>query len=213
MNVVALVPVSERTGQFGDISPVPLLDPVLDNLLTSGCIDLVGLVVASSEVDTITAAIDISGKPIQVISVEESAFESTYSIVANALRVISADFADLSAVLVHTPRHAFAPPELVRRVVEQVRAGAPSVVPVLPCTDTVKELDESDVIMDTPDRATLRVTQSPMGFAPGLWDSGQDVWRRLPAGTRTIPGHPAARAIRTSFDLAFARDSSTNLDG
>jgi 2-C-methyl-D-erythritol 4-phosphate cytidylyltransferase len=98
---------------------------------------------------------------------------------------------------------------LISRVVDEVRAGAPAVVPVLPCTDTVKELDESGVIIATPDRSTLRVAQSPIGFAANLWrDQQQDGWRDLPPGARTIPGHPAARAIRTAFDLAFAKDGS-----
>jgi 2-C-methyl-D-erythritol 4-phosphate cytidylyltransferase len=154
--------------------------------------------------------IEFAGKPIHVIGVEKSAFESMHSIVAAALPAIESD---VSIVLVHGPRHAFAPPELIRRVVDEIRAGAPSVVPVLPCTDTVKELDASGVIIDTPDRTTLRVTQSPIGFTADLrpgrepWD--QQPWERLPPGTRTIPGHPAARAIRTRFDLAFAKDSGS----
>ncbi|HEY4456296.1 MAG TPA: hypothetical protein VGN81_18430, partial [Pseudonocardiaceae bacterium] len=61
----------------------------------------------------------------------------------------------------------------------------------------------------TPDRSTLRVTQSPVGFAATLWrEEQQSTWRDLPPGARTIPGHPAARAIRTAFDLAFAKDGS-----
>lgn len=210
MSVVALVPVTGRTGQFGDIlvpeieqpafAEFPLLEPVLRNLFAAGCIDLVALVVRSSEMD------EFAGVPAQVIGIDESAFASTYSIVANALSAIPVS--DVSVVLVHEQRHAFAPAELVRRVVKEIQTGAPAVVPVLPCTDTVKELDAGGVIIDTPDRATLRVTQSPIGFAARHWrDQPANPWRQLPPGARTIPGHPAARAIRTSFDLAFARDS------
>ncbi|HJP79791.1 MAG TPA: 2-C-methyl-D-erythritol 4-phosphate cytidylyltransferase [Pseudonocardiaceae bacterium] len=204
MTVVALVPTG-RTGQFGDIS---LLEPALRNLLASDCIDLVALVTASSDVDEIKNA--LTGPPIQVIGIEQTAFESTNSMIAAALPAISISGSSaISAVLVHPPRHAYAPPELVRRVVDEVRAGAVAVVPVLPCTDTVKELDSSGVIIDTPDRTTLRVTQSPIGFAASLW-SGEEpgTWRRLPPGARTIAGHPAARAIRTAFDLVFAKDSA-----
>lgn len=210
MIVVALVPSTGRTGQFGDIS---LLEPALRNLRASGCIDLVVVVTVSSEVDEIRKA--LTGPPIQVIGIERSAFESTNSMIASALRALSQSEPSvsvqtaISAVLVHTPRHAYAPPELVRRVVEDVHAGAVAIVPVLPCTDTVKALDESGVIIDTPDRTTLRVTQSPIGFAPNLWAGEQQgTWRRLPSGTRTIAGHPAARAIRTAFDLVFAKDSA-----
>jgi 2-C-methyl-D-erythritol 4-phosphate cytidylyltransferase len=214
MSVVALVPVTGRTGQFGDIfSPeieqpafaeFPLLAPVLHNLFAAGCIDLVALVVPSSQVD------EFAEVSVMVIGIDEHAFESTYSIVANALPAIpdSGISADVSVVLVHEQRHAFAPPELIRRVVAEIDAGAPAAVPVLPCTDTVKELDEAGVIIATPDRATLRVTQSPVGFAARLWRAEPEPapWHPLPPGARTVPGHPAARAIRTAFDLAFAKD-------
>jgi 2-C-methyl-D-erythritol 4-phosphate cytidylyltransferase len=203
MTVVALVPVTGRTGQFGDIASFSLLEPVLRNLDASGCIDLVFLVTASSDVDMHGDA------PILVVGIEQSAFATTNSLISNVLPTISVSRSELSAVLVHDPRHAFAPPELVGRVVAEVRAGAPAVVPVLPCTDTVKELDESGVIIATPDRSTLRVVQSPVGFAATLWREQHPMsWRDLPPGARTIPGHPAARAIRTAFDLAFAKDSS-----
>lgn len=211
MTVVALVPVTGRTGQFGDILD-SLLESVLNNLLAAGCVDLACVVVPSSEVDTVEKTITaFAGNPIHVIGVAKSAFESINSIVASALPAITSEVSgEVSTVLVHVPRHAYAPPELIRQVVAEVQAGAPSVVPVLPCTDTVKELDASGVIIDTPDRATLRVTQSPIGFAANLWpaQTGRPGWDRLPPGARTIPGHPAARAIRTSFDLAFARDSA-----
>jgi 2-C-methyl-D-erythritol 4-phosphate cytidylyltransferase len=202
MTVVALVPVTGRTGQFGDIADFSLLDPVLRNLDAAGCIDLIALVVASSQVD------EFADVPIPVIGIGQSAFESTNSLVAHALPAVSVSLSEVSVVLVHDVRHAFAPPELIRAVVEEVRTGVPAVVPVLPCTDTVKELDESGVIIDTPDRSTLRVTQSPVGFAATLWrEEHRDEWLRLPPGARTIAGHPAARAIRTAFDLAFAKSS------
>lgn len=217
MSVVALVPVTGRTGQFGDIltpgteQPVfaefPLLTPVLRNVFEADCIDLVAIVAPSSQVPS--SQVDgFADAPVAVIGIDERAFRSTYSIVANALPAIP-DSADVSVVLVHDQRHAFAPPKLIRAVVEEIRAGAPAVVPVLPCTDTVKELDEAGVIIDTPDRTTLRVTQSPIGFAARHWrEPVTQSWHQLPPGTRTIPGHPAARAIRTSFDLAFAKDGS-----
>ena len=184
MTVVALVPVTGRTGQFGDIAGIDLLQPVLRNLDASGCIDL-------------------------VLQIEKNVLMTTNSMIENALSTIAVPISEISVVLVHDPRHAFAPPELIGSVVAGVRAGAPAVVPALPCTDTVKELDESGVIIATPDRSTLRVAQSPIGFAASLWrEQHPNAWRHLPPGARTIPGHPAARAIRTAFDLVFAQDSA-----
>ncbi|HEX3784034.1 MAG TPA: 2-C-methyl-D-erythritol 4-phosphate cytidylyltransferase [Pseudonocardiaceae bacterium] len=241
MGVVALVPVAGPAGQFGPYSvpdigvanadaglsaavEIPLLAPILNNLFAVDCIDLVALVVPHSQIAETTSALsdtadranlaDRTGKAVEVIGVDESTFDSTYSIITKALDLLPKT---ASVVLVHQLRHAYAPPELIRAVVDAVLAGAPAAVPVLPCTDTVKQLDEVGVIIDTPDRTTLRVNQAPLGFdirhlngpdahlsSPARDTPGLN-W--FPSGARTVPGHPAARAIRTSFDLAFAQAS------
>lgn len=91
-------------------------------------------------------------------------------------------------VLVHDPRRAATPPDVVARVVQAVLDSGRAVVPVLPCTDTVKSLDDADVVIDTPDRVALRVLQSPIGYPAELISSGAVVPGTVPSGALTIDG-------------------------
>ncbi|MFC8599477.1 2-C-methyl-D-erythritol 4-phosphate cytidylyltransferase [Isoptericola sp. NPDC057191] len=84
---------------------------------------------------------------------------------------------DDDVVLVHDAARPLAPPQLVRRVVEAVRAGHRAVVPGLPVTDTVKRVAAGppaagglavERVLETPDRALLRAVQTPQGFDRGL---------------------------------------------
>ncbi|MGW8567797.1 2-C-methyl-D-erythritol 4-phosphate cytidylyltransferase [Isoptericola sp. NPDC055881] len=84
---------------------------------------------------------------------------------------------DDDVVLVHDAARPLAPPQLVRRVVEAVRAGHRAVVPGLPVTDTVKRVAAGppadgglavERVLETPDRALLRAVQTPQGFDRAL---------------------------------------------
>jgi 2-C-methyl-D-erythritol 4-phosphate cytidylyltransferase len=79
--------------------------------------------------------------------------------------------ADVDVVLVHDAARPFAPPSLVARVVEAVRAGHAAVVPGLPVTDTVKRVvagGPTELVLATVPRADLRAVQTPQGFALAL---------------------------------------------
>lgn len=66
-------------------------------------------------------------------------------------------------VLIHDAARALTPPEMIARVVEAVASGAPAVIPVLPVTDTIKQVTDS-VVVSTPSRSNLRAVQTPQGF-------------------------------------------------
>ena len=87
--------------------------------------------------------------------------------VAAALVAVPDHLAD-GVVLVHDAARALAPPDLVRRVVAAVEAGAGAVVPGVAVTDTVKQVehvpDGGLLVTGTPDRSTLRAIQTPQGF-------------------------------------------------
>lgn len=133
---------------------------------------------------------------------------------------------DADVVLVHDAARAFAPPDLVARVVDAVRAGHPAVVPGLPVVDTVKRVASWDAtggpVVDTPPRDVLRAVQTPQGFArdvlvhahaagahragdeataasddAGLVEAaGGDVW--------VVPGDERAAKITTARDVVLA---------
>lgn len=119
-------------------------------------------------------------------------------------RLVSVMYPDTEVLLVHDVLHGFAGVDLVRRVVAQVRATDEVVVPVLPCTDTVKQLDPDGVVIGTPDRALLRVAQTPEGYPAALVRRAGGELSGLRAGARTIPGDPHAPRLVSPFEVALA---------
>ena len=71
---------------------------------------------------------------------------------------------DVDVVLVHDAARPLVPVDLVNAVAAAVRAGAEAVVPVLPVTDTIREVDPWGRAVATPDRSALRSVQTPQGF-------------------------------------------------
>ena len=117
--------------------------------------------------------------------------------VDDIVRAVPDSFAPMiRVVLVHDPLRAFAPPSSIRRVVEAVLVADTPVVPVLPCSDTVKLLDDHRVVIDTPDRAGLRVVQTPLGYPARLirlarsWPATCRRARTRCPATRRLNGSP-----------------------
>ncbi|KZB83400.1 2-C-methyl-D-erythritol 4-phosphate cytidylyltransferase [Amycolatopsis regifaucium] len=112
------------------------------------------------------------------------------------------DIAGDPVFLVHDALRAFTPADTVRAVADAVRAGSPSVVPVLPMADTVKVTDATKVITGTEDRAHLRTAQTPLGFTRETFLSYVD--KPSLDGAHTIAGHPDAMRVTNSFELKLA---------
>ena len=68
-----------------------------------------------------------------------------------------------STVVVHDAAHPLATPELVRRVVAAVEAGADAAVPVVPVTETIGEVHDG-VLRGTVPKAGLALVQMPHAF-------------------------------------------------
>lgn len=120
-------------------------------------------------------------------------------------------------VLVLDAARPFVPAELGARVVDAVRAGHGAVVPVLPLSDTVK-LTDAGRVTGTPDRAALRVVQTPQGFAPArvspaalravlraALDDPLRAWTGAPGPVHTVPGDPLAFAVHDAWHRDLAR--------
>lgn len=122
--------------------------------------------------------------------------------VVNSL--VSVEYPDTEVLLAHDVLHGFAGVDLVRRVVAEVWATGEVVVPVLPCTDTVKQLDPDGVVIGTPDRALLRVAQTPEGYPAALVRRAGGELSGLRARARTIPGDPHAPRLVSPFEVAMA---------
>jgi 2-C-methyl-D-erythritol 4-phosphate cytidylyltransferase len=115
-----------------------------------------------------------------------------------------------SALLVHDALRPLAPPDLVARVAaELVNTGCAAVVPVLPLTDTVKLVDADDLITATPDRAGLRVVQTPVAVRAELVEPGADPIAAVLAlaavePVRSVAGDPLAFPVHSAWDLELA---------
>lgn len=121
---------------------------------------------------------------------------------------------DADVVLVHDAARAFVPVDVVRRVVAAVRGGADVVVPVLPLTDTVKEVDANDVVLRTVDRSALRLVQTPQGFVRDVLERAHELdadvtddaslAELLGASVHIVDGSPEAFKVTTPHDLLVA---------
>lgn len=124
---------------------------------------------------------------------------------------------DVTAILVHDAARPFVPQSVIESVIAALAAGADAVVPGVPVVDTIKEVDDAEVVVATPDRSRLRAIQTPQGFraallrealsAPGTGatDDAQLV-ERLGVAVHVVPGHSDALKITTAADLALAAD-------
>jgi 2-C-methyl-D-erythritol 4-phosphate cytidylyltransferase len=122
--------------------------------------------------------------------------------------------ADVDLVLVHDAARALTPVSVFDAVIDELRAGAEAVVPVLPVADTVKRV-AGDRVVETVDRADLRAVQTPQGFSRDLLERAHA--RGGPAATDdaalvellgrtvvTVPGSEDAFKVTRPFDLLVA---------
>lgn len=192
MNAVVLVPVAGRddvvASVLARVADTPLLVHCLRGLLRADRVERIVVVTESSEVDKVLVEFGLA----DTVSVLSGPLIEVWTTVSTP---------DVDVVLVHDPLRAFTPPELVDSVVAAVLASVRPVVPVLPCSDTVKRVDDDDAVLDTPDRAGLRVAQTPVGYPAAAVTS--TTLGLVPLDALTVAGDPAARRLAGPVDLAM----------
>ncbi len=101
---------------------------------------------------------------------EQNSLHVQWKAVAGGARRQDSVFCGLQAlppecthVFVHDAARPFVTPALIQRVHHSLQQGALGVIPALPLTDTVKEI-QANVVVHTPDRSTLFTVQTPQGF-------------------------------------------------
>ncbi len=122
---------------------------------------------------------------------------------------------DAHWVLVHDAARPLAGSALASRALAAAReAGA--AVPGLPVADTIKRVDGDGLVLETPDRASLRAIQTPQAFDAALLrrahaeiegDATDDaaLVEQLGAPVRVIEGEPRAFKVTTAEDLERLR--------
>ena len=97
------------------------------------------------------------GESVEVVTGGKTRSES----VSNALKKVKPEN---EFILVHDAARALASTELAQRIVTELANGAKAVIPTLPVTDTIKEVNSHGHVVSTPTRETLRIVQTPQGF-------------------------------------------------
>jgi 2-C-methyl-D-erythritol 4-phosphate cytidylyltransferase/2-C-methyl-D-erythritol 2,4-cyclodiphosphate synthase len=125
-------------------------------------------------------------------------------------------------VLVHDAARALATEDLAARVLQELKTGAPAVIPALNVVDTIKEVDRDGYVRSTPNRAALRAVQTPQGFEVSVLrraheasaDATDDaaLVEALGIKVKTIAGEARAMKITNPEDLAVAVTYLRNLD-
>lgn len=171
MTVGALLPAAGRGERLGAgvpkaLRPVrgePLLVHAVRGLLACAS---VSVVVVAAPGEALAAMREVlaerlAGAPVLVVTGGATRQDS----VAAALDALPTQ---VDVVLVHDAARAFAPVDLLERVLGAVTDGVAAVVPGLPVHDTVRYVGSDGTPEETLDRDRLRVVQTPQGFVR-LW--------------------------------------------
>ncbi|MFJ2774118.1 2-C-methyl-D-erythritol 4-phosphate cytidylyltransferase [Streptomyces sp. NPDC087300] len=126
----------------------------------------------------------------------------------------------IDIVLVHDAARPLVPVDTVDGVIEAVRDGAGAVVPALPLTDTVKQVEPREAglpepVVATPERARLRAVQTPQGFDRSLLVRAHEsvtenvtddasMVEQLGEPVVVVPGHEEAFKVTRPLDLVLA---------
>ena len=137
-------------------------------------------------------------------------------------RGLAAVPAEATIVLVHDAARPFASDAVFQRVIGAVVDGADAAVPGIPVTDTIKQVNESDVVVSTPRRETLRAVQTPQAFrasslrkahaAGGEGTDDASLVEHAGGEVRVVDGEHVNRKITELDDLEWARAHVAAMD-
>lgn len=147
---------------FAALSDKPILIHTLLSFSRCSAVDNFIVVAAPDEVEPVAKVLhSLPGiKPCKVVA---GGTERQYS-VYNGLRQVSPK---TDIVLVHDAARPLISPNVINNVIsEVVRSGA--AVAAVPVTNTIKVIGNDNMVVNTPDRSTLWMMQTPQGFKKDL---------------------------------------------
>ncbi len=129
---------------------------------------------------------------------------------------------DCDVICIHDAARPLASVDLFRAVIGAIEPGVDGAVPGVPVSDTIKIVDESGAVVDTPLRSALVAVQTPQAFRAaalraahaGAAEGTDDASLVEAAGGRVVvvPGEPTNRKVTHTDDLAWVR-SAIMVDG
>lgn len=211
--VVAIVVAAGSGVRFGGDVPKtlrllagrPLVAWSVDALAAGGVTDVV-VVVADGLTGEYERTLADSPVPVRIVVGGATRQES----VARGIAALP----DGEVVLVHDAARPLVPATVVSAVIDAVRTGADAVVPVVPVSDSVRQVtgDTSAVV----DRSTLRAVQTPQGFSRAALVASHDaahhaeftddatVCEAMGYEVVLVPGSREALKVTEPLDLAVA---------
>src|SRR5690606_35247691 len=141
------------------VGGVPLVVHAVARLLGSG-VSAVVVAAPAAFVDQFRVALAEVGRAAGRVTVVAGGASRQASVAAALAALPAAD-----VVLVHDAARCFAPPAMIERVVDAVRAGHRAVIPVAPVVDTLVASADEGPAGAYADRSLLRAVQTPQGFA------------------------------------------------
>ena len=128
---------------------------------------------------------------------------------------------EATIVCVHDAARPFASAVVYQKVIGAVVDGHDGAVPGVPVTDTIKQVNSSEVVVATPQRATLRAIQTPQAFRASTLRRAHDkggegtddaaLVEAIGGTVIVVPGDELNRKITTRDDLDWARAHAHDL--
>ncbi|MBQ1682632.1 MAG: 2-C-methyl-D-erythritol 4-phosphate cytidylyltransferase [Agathobacter sp.] len=186
------------------------------NAFEQSPVDEVILVCAESDIDYCRMQI-IDKYQFQKVKAIVSGGAERYDSVYRGLQEVSED---TDYVLIHDGARPMLTVDLIRRLLTQVEKEK-ACVPAVPATDTIKVSDEQGYAVDTPDRKTLWMVQTPQVFSCDIVKNAYEQIYQKPSPipitddamvvetytnnrVKLVMGDYSNRKITTPEDLAIA---------
>jgi 2-C-methyl-D-erythritol 4-phosphate cytidylyltransferase / 2-C-methyl-D-erythritol 2,4-cyclodiphosphate synthase len=153
----------DRPKQYRDLAGRPMLTRTLEAFLSHRAIDSVQVVIGAKDGPLYQAATSGCGTSSRKLLPPVRGGATRQASVRHGLEALAAAAPDRSGcVLVHDGARPFADGALIDRAIAAGATGA--AVPGLPVADTIKVVNGAGLVVDTPDRASLRAVQTPQAF-------------------------------------------------
>lgn len=222
MRAAAIVPAAGRGERLGpgepkalrELAGQPLLAHAIRALSEARSVDVIIVAAPSGQEARVSTLLHpVAGETeLHVVTGGHTRQQS----VSLALRALPDD---VDVVLVHDAARPLVPGDVIDAVTSAVRSGADAVVPAVPVTDTIKQVDTAGRVESTVDRSQLRAAQTPQGFArivlesahrdaaeQGLEDASDDAGlvEHFGRPVMVIPGSEDGFKVTRPIDLVLA---------
>ncbi len=203
---------SPRNKLFLPLLGKPILSWTLQSAAACPAISWIGIMGQSydfPEFKSILTELNLT-KPVELIQGGDTRQESVY----NGLEALPPE---AERVLIHDGARCLATPELFTRCAEAL-LSCQGLIAAIPVKDTIKIVDETGLIEDTPERHRLWAAQTPQGFAVSLlkqchrqgrelgWTVTDDaaLFEKCQLPVRIVLGEETNLKVTTPLDLTIA---------